>query len=166
MNRICELNDRVILGKDGRSTRAPRITARAIIKRTDGRYAVMYSYKYRLYSLPGGGVEDGEDLLNALKREVLEETGCVCDRIDELGYVTENRGSLDYTQINYYYVVLTGSTGVNPCFTDAERDSRTEVQWHTFEKMVSLITDQKFELVQGKYLRARDVAALQAFSER
>lgn len=166
MNRICELNDRVILGKDGRSTRAPRITARAIIKRTDGRYAVMYSCKYRLYSLPGGGVEDGEDLLTALKREVLEETGCVCDRIDELGYVTENRGCLDYTQINYYFVVLTGSTGVNPCFTDAERDNRTEVQWHTFEKMVTLITDQKFERVQGKYLRARDVAALQAFSER
>lgn len=166
MNRICELNDRVILGKDGRSTRAPRITARAIIKRRDGRYAVMYSDKYRLYSLPGGGVEDGENLLSALKREVLEETGCLCDQIDELGYVTENRGSLDYTQINYYFVVLTGSTGVNPCFTDTERDNRTEVQWHTFEKMVSLITDQKFERVQGKYLRARDVAALQAFSER
>lgn len=166
MNRICELNDQVILGKDGRSTRAPRITARAIIKRTDGRYAVMYSDKYRLYSLPGGGVEDGEDLLTALKREVLEETGCLCDQIDELGYVTENRGSLDYTQINYYFVVLTGSTGVNPCFTDAERDNRTEVQWHTFDKMVSLITDQKFERVQGKYLRARDVAALQEFCER
>ena len=66
MKQICELNDRIILGTDGMSTKAPRITARAIVKNQDGLYAVMYADKFKLHSLPGGGVEDGEDVLFCL----------------------------------------------------------------------------------------------------
>ena len=110
MKQICELNDRTILGTDGMSTKAPRITARAVVKNQDGLYAVMYADKFMLHSLPGGGVEDGEDVQIALRREVYEETGCVCDEIQKLGIVAENRASLDYTQINYYFVVTTSHT--------------------------------------------------------
>lgn len=67
----------------------------------------MYAEKFGLHSLPGGGIEDGEDALTALCREVYEETGYVSDEIQELGIVAENRASLDYTQINYYFVVTT-----------------------------------------------------------
>lgn len=63
MRQICELNDRIMLGTEGLSTKAPRITARAIVKNQDGLYAVMYADKFKLHSLPGGGVEDGEDVL-------------------------------------------------------------------------------------------------------
>ena len=87
MKQICELNDRIVLGTDGMSAKTPRITARAIVKNKDGLYAVMYADKFKLHSLPGGGVEDGEDVLTALRREVYEETGCVCDKIQELGIV-------------------------------------------------------------------------------
>ena len=38
MELICELNDKIILGTDGMSTKAPRITARAIVKNQDGLY--------------------------------------------------------------------------------------------------------------------------------
>lgn len=88
MKQICELNDRIVLGTDGLSTKAPRITARAIVRNQSGLYAVMYAEKWGLHSLLGGGVEAGEDVLTALRRE--------------LGIVSENRASLDYTQINHY----------------------------------------------------------------
>lgn len=68
MKQICELNDKIILGQDGISDKAPRLTARAIVKNQSGTYAVMYSDKFKLYSLPGGGVEDDEDVLTALHR--------------------------------------------------------------------------------------------------
>ena len=165
MKQICELNDRIILGTDGMSTKAPRITARAIVKNQDGLYAVMYADKFKLHSLPGGGVEDGEDVLTALRREVYEETGCICDEIQELGIVAENRASLDYTQINYYFVVTTTHTPGENHLTEAEQESRTVVEWHTFDEMVRLINEQEFDRVQGKYLKARDVAALREYSK-
>ena len=165
MKQICDLNDKVILGQDGLSNKAPRITARAVVKNQNGLYAVMYADKFMLHSLPGGGVEDGEDVLAALRREVYEETGCVCDKIQELGIVTENRASLDYTQINYYFVVTTTHTPGENHLTEAEQDSRTVVEWHTFDEMVRLINEQEFDRVQGKYLKARDVAALREYSK-
>lgn len=134
MKQICELNDKIILGQDGKSDKAPRLTAHAIVKNQSGMYAVMYSDKFKLYSLPGGGVEDGEDVLTALRREIYEETGCVCDEIKELGIVAENRASLDYTQINYYFVVTTAHTPGENHLTESEQASRTVVQWHSFEK--------------------------------
>ena len=164
MKTICELNDKIILGQDGKSDKAPRLTARAIVKNQSGMYAVMYSDKFKLYSLPGGGVEDGEDVLTALRREIYEETGCVCDEIKELGIVAENRASLDYTQINYYYVVTTTHKPGENHLTESEQASRTVVQWHTFGEMVRLINEQEFDRVQGKYLKARDVAALEAYA--
>ena len=165
MKLICELNDKIILGTDGMSTKAPRLTARAIVKNQDGLYAVMHADKFKLHSLPGGGVEDGEDVLTALRREVYEETGCVCDEIQELGIVAENRASLDYTQINYYFVVTTTHTPGENHLTEAEQDSRTVVEWHTFDEMVRLINEQEFDRVQGKYLKARDLVALREYSK-
>ena len=165
MKKICELNDKIILGTEGLSSKAPRITARAIVKNQDGLYAVLYADKWGLHSLPGGGVEDGEDVLTALRREVYEETGCVCDEIRDLGIVTENRASLDYTQINYYFVVTTTHTPGENHLTEAEQDSRTVVQWHAFDEMLRLINEQEFDRVQGKYLKARDVAALREYAK-
>lgn len=164
MKQICELNDKIILGQDGLSSKAPRLTARAIVKNRDGLYAVMYADKFKLHSLPGGGMEDGEDVLTALRREVYEETGCTCDVIEELGIVKENRASLDYTQINYYFVVTTIHTPGENHLTEAERANRTVVQWHTFDEMVRLINEQEFDRVQGKYLKARDVIALKEYT--
>ncbi len=165
MKQICELNDEIILGKPGRSSAAPRLTARAIVKNADGLYAVMYAEKFGLYSLPGGGVEDGEDVLTALNREIIEETGCTCDHIYELGMIYENRATLNYTQESYYYVVHSDHTTTVPDLTDAEKVNRTSVQWHTAKDLRRLISNQKPVTVQQKYLQARDVAALKAFSK-
>lgn len=154
------------MGGSGLSDKPPRLTARAIVKTQSGLYAVMYAQKFNLYSLPGGGIENGEDALTTLVREVYEETGCTCDHIEELGIVTENRASLDYTQINHYFVVTTEQIPTQNHLTEAEKASRTEVQWHTLDEAVRLIVEQQFERVQGKYLRARDVAALNVYCER
>ena len=165
MKQICELNDRIVLGTDGLSAKAPRITARAIVRNQDGLYAVMYADKWKLHSLPGGGVEDGEDVRTALRREVYEETGCVCDDIRELGIVSEKRASLDYTQINHYFVVTTAHTPGETHLTESERDCRTVVKWVAFDELVRLINDQEFDRVQGKYLKMRDVAALGEYAK-
>lgn len=163
MKEICELNDKIILGEDGRSEKPPRLTARAVVRNQEGLYAVIYSGKFGLYSLPGGGIEDGEDALTALRREVYEETGCSCDEIKELGIILENRASLNYTQKNYYFAVTTTHMPGKNSLTEAEQANRTEVQWKPFGEMARLINEQEFDRIQGKYLKARDVAALREY---
>ncbi len=164
MKVIAKLTDKEILGLDGESCKAPRYTARAIVRDSEGLYAVMYAEKFHLYSLPGGGIEEGEDVITALRREIREETGCSCMEIRELGIVEENRGTLDYTQINYYFLVLAQKEG-ECCLTEAEKESAAAVQWHPLKNVIDLITNQKFERVQGKYLCARDVAVLKYCEE-
>lgn len=53
-----------------------RIATRAIVIR-DNKILLMFTKRYNDYSLPGGGVDEGEDLLTGFKRELAEETGAV-----------------------------------------------------------------------------------------
>lgn len=128
MNIIATLDDKAVLGTYGLSDAKPRYTARAILKNTQGLYAVMYAEKFNFYSLVGGGIEPDENEIQALKREVMEETGCTCDTIEELGIIYENRYHADYTQISYYFLVTTSSEMQNPKLTESEIESKTIVQ--------------------------------------
>ena len=163
MKLICELNDKLILGTDGMSSKAPRITARAIVKNPSGLYAVMYAYKFKLHSLPGGGVEDGEDILTALQREIFEETGCTCDYVEELGIVSENRAHQDFTSKSYYYVVTTERAPESTHLTDDEIANQTTVQWHSLNEVIRLISEPTHTTMQRMYLQATDLAALNAY---
>ena len=55
-------------------TQFKRIAVRGVIKRGD-KYAMIHSSKYGEYKFPGGGMKDGEKLIDTLSREVMEETG-------------------------------------------------------------------------------------------
>lgn len=76
--------------------------------------------------------------------------------------VYENRASLDYTQMNYYFAVHTEYVGANH-LTETEVNNETRLEWHTRDEMVRLISEQELDRVQGKYLKARDVAALSQY---
>jgi ADP-ribose pyrophosphatase YjhB (NUDIX family) len=57
-------------------TDGPVITVGAIVERDDGKILLVRTHKWRgLIGLPGGKVERGEPLDEALRRELREETG-------------------------------------------------------------------------------------------
>ncbi len=68
-----------------------RTGVRAVIMR-DGKVAMQRSRK-GIYKLPGGGMEEGESEIDALEREVEEETGFLIDRdtVKEVGEILELR---------------------------------------------------------------------------
>ena len=85
-----------------------RPSARAIIIK-DEKIAMVYSKKYHYYKFPGGGIEAGECMEDALIREVLEETGlCVIENsIQEYGQVHRiQKGTKEdiFIQDNYYFL--------------------------------------------------------------
>ncbi|MBQ7364135.1 MAG: NUDIX domain-containing protein [Clostridia bacterium] len=163
MKTICHLTDRELLGSDAVATAPPRYTARAILRNREGNYAVLYSRDFDFYSFPGGGIEKGEDPIAALTREVYEETGCTADRITPLGKIVENRGHANYTQISYYYAVLTESTSLSPHFTEAEAHYGARVSWLSLQEMCEKIRAPLTGSHQLRFLKARDIAALDAY---
>lgn len=72
--------------EDGK--RYSRPSVRGIILR-GGKVLLVHSQKYGYLKFPGGGIEPGEDHVQALCREVREETGLevIPDSIREFGYV-------------------------------------------------------------------------------
>ena len=166
MKKIAELTDEKLLGQMGETHSAPRYKVRAILRNSYGKYAVIYEDSTGLYSLPGGGVESGEDILTALKREMLEETGCTCDVIYELGYIYENRAYCDLQQYSYFFTVTTTGPSMTPTFTSEEINAGTKLMWCTLEEMVSLIENGKPNTNQQIYLKARDTAVLKEYLHR
>jgi len=68
-----------------------RIATRAIVLKGD-KILLLYTERYDDYTLPGGGVDAGEDLLCGFKRELREETGAKNIRnINEFGLYEEVR---------------------------------------------------------------------------
>lgn len=163
MRRIALLTDLEILGTTGLSSAPPRLTARAIVRSPQNRYALMYAARFGIYTLPGGGVEEGEAVEAALIREITEETGCCIQSSVPLGYVEENRAHADYTQLSYYYIVTTTDEQLNPHLTDAEAANGTCSLWCTLEEAIERISAPYFDRPQGKFLQARDLAALSAY---
>ena len=166
MHPIATLTDMDVLGTPGLSAAKPRITARAIVLSPDNRCALMYAAKFGIYTLPGGGVEQGETVEEALVREITEETGCTIACCEPLGYVEENRAHADYTQISYYYVIHTPDEALHPRLTALEAANGTSALWCTPEEAYQRIAAPDFDRPQGKFLQARDLAALQAYFAR
>ena len=85
-----------------------RPSVRGILIRK-GLILMVHSLKYDYYKFPGGGIEAGESLAEALCREVREESGMMVDpdSIREFGLVhrrsREDDGGV-FIQDNYYYL--------------------------------------------------------------
>jgi 8-oxo-dGTP pyrophosphatase MutT (NUDIX family) len=68
-----------------------RKAARAVVFDNDNKITILKVANHNYYKLPGGGVEEGEDLAKALEREAMEEIGCKISVTGEIGKIIEHR---------------------------------------------------------------------------
>ena len=160
MKHLLTITDQEITGSDRRSSAAPRIAVNAVLFDADNRIALSYIGKYDLYTLPGGGVEHGEDLHAAVMREMWEETGCDCVIRGELGKIVENRAAQDFTQERSYYIATVIGEKGGLHLTDEEIAEETTVVWHTLEQAIRLIGEKSPACYKHRFFQKRDLAAL------
>lgn len=131
----------------------PRIRygARGIIIREDGKIAIFNKSNKNEYKLPGGGVDNGEDIKEAFKREALEETGCEIEIIKELGTIEEHKSLDNFKQISYLFVgkVLKDNNQLE--LTQKEKDEGAKLLWVDKEEGLKLIIDCFENLKESKY---------------
>lgn len=112
-----------------------RPSVRGIIIK-DNKVAMVYSNKYDYYKFPGGGIESNEDIITALKREVLEETGLtvIDSSVEEYGSVLRIQKSRVgeneiFEQENFYYLCQTEDSAISQKLDDYELDEGFELQY-------------------------------------
>lgn len=111
-----------------------RHSARAIIIR-EGTVAMVYSRKFDYYKFPGGGIEQGEDPLNAMIREAAEEAGLrvLPETIRPYGYVhrvskSDHPDADIFLQDNFYYLCRAES-GIGQNLDDYEAEEGFTPLW-------------------------------------
>lgn len=152
MNLICKITDNDI-GENYIEINNPKIRlgARGIVIRDDGKIAIFNKTNKNEYKLPGGGIEDDETPEEAFKREVLEETGCIVEIIENLGITEEYKCQSNFKQISnvFYGKVIEDTKQLH--ITQKEKDEGAKLLWETPEKALELITECYNKLVKSDY---------------
>lgn len=131
----------------------PRIRygARGIVIREDGKIAIFNKTKKNEYKLPGGGIDKDEDIREAFKREVLEETGCNVEIIDTLGTIEEHKSLDNFKQISYLFVGKVVNDNNQLYLTEKEKNEGAKVLWVDKEEGLKLITNCLDNLKESEY---------------
>ena len=144
-----------------------RRAARAVLFNAAGQVAIMHFTATGSYKLPGGGIDEGEDTVAALHREIREETGYKITDIKELGEVVEYRYYCGMHQVSYCYTA-TATQFVGTQLTQKEQDGGMELQWFdTVPQAIAAIVsghqiDEDGSPIGLKMMIQRDVAILKA----
>lgn len=122
-----------------------RIGVRSIIVEDDKIY-LSYSKRNNFYKLPGGGVNKGESIIDALKRETLEEVGITIDPkyikryglyIDKWRSVRLNDGDAIWLQKSFVFLCKRKGELKDISPTDSEIYDMSERRFVSLDEAIS-----------------------------
>lgn len=102
-----------------------------------------------LFLLPGGGIEDNEALLDGVRRECKEETGCEINIKSVLGVTEDFRIRDNKHCISHGYTAGVISHGT-PSFTEDEIEIGAYVKWIPLSEAVKLFELQEVRVKAGE----------------
>lgn len=147
-----------------------RRAARGVLRNDVGHVAFMRFETTGVCKLPGGGIDPGEATLDALHREIREETGYEITDIQELGMLDEYRQDVGFHQESYCYTArVTKFVGTD--LTEKEHAKGMVLQWcNTIDGAIKAIqygqahaeTDEDGSSTGLEIMARRDTAILKA----
>ena len=139
-----------------------REAARAILFDEESRVALMRVASDNYCKLPGGGIDEGEDITTALNRELLEEIGASSVEIlSEVGRVDEYRDEYGVNSRHYCFVARLSGPIIEPSRTEKELAEGYETVWAKDMDEAILLVEQGNPKEYGhNFERLRELALL------
>ena len=149
-----------------------RPSVRGVIIR-EGKIAMVHSLKYDYYKFPGGGIDSGESHLDALIREVREETCLIVipQSVKEYGLVVRReKGRFEdlFIQENFYYLCNVEDEVACQNLDDYEEEEEFALEWVEPQNAidVNLHHDHKDKVSEiAKHMMARESNVLTRLME-
>jgi 8-oxo-dGTP diphosphatase len=137
-----------------------RKASRSICFNKDNKIALLHVSRHGYHKLPGGGIEEGEDIYEALRREMLEEAGVEIEITGEIGIIIEYRNEFGVLQISYCYKSkVIGELGV-PQYTDKEKEEGFILEWKTIDEAIELLKTDNPDNYEGRFNVKRELEIL------
>ena len=139
-----------------------RKAARSVAFNDENKIAILNVSRYNYHKLPGGGIEDGEDIYEALRREMLEEVGANIEVTGEIGTIIEYRNKFELLQISYCYKANIVGELMSTNFTDKELSGGFMLEWRTLDEAIEMLKSDKPANYEGEFIIKRDLEFLKA----
>ncbi len=143
-----------------------REASRAIVYDSEDRVALLRVGLHDYHKLPGGGIDEGEDIPTALERELLEEIGCKAEVTGEVGKIVEYRDQFELVQTSYCFTATQVGEKGEPDFTEKELREQFSIVWaDDIDSAIALLQQDEPTYYEGKFIKVRDLTLLKAAKE-
>lgn len=138
-----------------------RETARAVLLDDKGRVYLMNVTLYGYHKLPGGGIDEGEDTLQALERELMEEVGCHAEVVADIGVIVECRDFETQKQTSYCYLAKQLGQQESSSLEEGEiAEGMIEFKAKNIDEAIALLESDRPDNIEGRFIQKRDLTFL------
>lgn len=138
-----------------------REASRGVVLNEEGEVYLLKVNVHNYHKLPGGGIDEGEDKVAAMKRECIEEIGCTVSITAELGMIIEYRNQFKLIQTSYCYLARQeGPQGESSLEEGEIAEGLEEVRVASIDEAIRALSSDKPDNYEGKFIQKRDLTVL------